>query len=621
MDDTAGVLPARDNAPRMVRYGDVKDGVVSAPRLVRKVFAERGWHEFPSTQVATSGSLPSRYAESATSNTSWSLYWKSGRFTVQEYKNWTGSQRMNHFPGSGIVCQKDSLARFMKRCRATYGQVYNFIPSSFILPTEYTKFLEEYARAQDLHGRHAVLWICKPSSLSRGRKIFLIRDIAHLVYDQQYVVQRYVERPLLIGNYKFDLRLYVLLLSVHPLAIYVSTEGLARFSTEQYSDKDTDVLADTDNLFAHLTNSSINKHNTVAWNADKDTVGHGAKWTLTMLREHFARNGLDWMTMWEKIRALIVLTLLPLPGHVPRTASPACFELLGFDVMIDADLRPWLIEVNTSPALSCDCHEDALVKEGLLHDVVDAAETDPFVEAARQEAVQDAKAMDGIPHSRRQPSSRPGTTPSSTRAAVSTAPPSSLSSPLSAKVTRAGSAADEMLDSMRQRAASARVVAREVGTSNVSMRVAARAQMQVRASSAASRGKTASGLPPRATVPGGSLTRSSTARPATKRDQLSSTITMPRRLSTAKTNMLNYTRKLRRNVGNLELIFPFNAATEELGTDLGLLSSGGASTIGGGEPVDVLKQLVAEVRSQWANPASGDKKLKRAASSRAQTEM
>ena len=51
------------------------------------------------------------------------------------------------------------------------------------------------------------------------RYIFLIRDIGDLRYAEPYVVQRYVARPLLIGGYRFDLRLYVLVTSFHPLEV------------------------------------------------------------------------------------------------------------------------------------------------------------------------------------------------------------------------------------------------------------------------------------------------------------------------------------------------------------------------------------------------------------------
>lgn len=47
-----------------------------------------------------------------------------------------------------------------------------------------------------------------------------------------------------------------------------------------------------------------------------------------------------------------------------------CFELLGFDILIDTLLEPWLIEVNLSPSLGCDSPLDQRVKGTMLADLL-----------------------------------------------------------------------------------------------------------------------------------------------------------------------------------------------------------------------------------------------------------
>lgn len=74
---------------------------------------------------------------------------------------------------------------------------------------------------------------------------------------EETIVSLYLDKPLLINNKKFDMRMYVVVTSFHPLRVYFYQEGLARFATEEYSN-DPKILK---NKFVHLTNFSINKKN------------------------------------------------------------------------------------------------------------------------------------------------------------------------------------------------------------------------------------------------------------------------------------------------------------------------------------------------------------------------
>ena len=46
-----------------------------------------------------------------------------------------------------------------------------------------------------------------------------------------------------------------------------------------------------------------------------------------------------------------------------------CFECYGYDILIDADLKPWLVEVNASPSLSTTTESDRVTKLSLLRDI------------------------------------------------------------------------------------------------------------------------------------------------------------------------------------------------------------------------------------------------------------
>jgi tubulin polyglutamylase TTLL1 len=116
-------------------------------------------------------------------------------------------------------------------------------------------------------------------------------------------------------------------------------------------------------MMIHLTNVAIQK------NAENYNDNHGGKWMLNNLRFYLEQTRGKQATekCFEEINNIIFISLKSVQGVIINDKH--CFELYGYDVLLEDSLKPWLIEVNASPSLSASTEADRILKMSVLNDL------------------------------------------------------------------------------------------------------------------------------------------------------------------------------------------------------------------------------------------------------------
>ena len=315
-------------------------------------------------------------------------------------------QKFNHFPCTYQLGRKDNLYKHYKFFKRIASDFYNYIPPTFILPMDSDNFESE------LKKNKKSIWIVKPVNMSRGRGIRLIcgeNDYKKLykknkdnkdIKDNnlQLLISRYLDKPHLLNNKKYDLRIYVLVGSFTPLKIYLYYNGLVRFATEDYQ------KGNYDNVFIHLTNYSINKKNPNYKSNQKNNKeiddmeeideeneqdDDSSKWSLVEYKNYFKKEEGVFEKIWKQIEDIVIKTMITVFEYNCREMSGNknnnLFELYGFDILIDESFRPWLLEVNVNPSLHCTSPLDLSIKTDLIIDVFNAVGIIPFNHNSNEE--------------------------------------------------------------------------------------------------------------------------------------------------------------------------------------------------------------------------------------------
>ncbi|KAL9644030.1 hypothetical protein ABK040_005498 [Willaertia magna] len=258
------------------------------------------------------------------------FYWGNS-FPSSKIETFSFSTLINHFPNSHHLTNKNLMTLHLQNLKD-----FSYLPISFVLPNQMNEFIE--FNKLNLNN----LWITKPYNSERKKESKCIASI-------------YISNPLLINNKKFDLRLYVLLIG-KGRQIYLYKDGIVRFASEDYSNN----FDSLNNLFIHITNNTINdKMNAVTSKGTK----HGTKKfgffnnkSLSELKEEYISSN-NFELFWNDLKDLVLKTCLNTIYNKDYQEErfnkylDQCFELLGFDIMLDEKYFPYLLEVNAMPDL------------------------------------------------------------------------------------------------------------------------------------------------------------------------------------------------------------------------------------------------------------------------------
>ena len=202
-----------------------------------------------------------------------------------------------------------------------------------ITETELYNFKDkEYNEKLNNHKKNEI-----ENSIERGVES---KNTTDFIYQSnKIIIQKYIEKPFLYKGRKCDIRIWVLI--THTMKVYIFKEGHLKASSLNYNNNDFDS-------FIHITNYSLQKYNKLFSKFEK-----GNEISFQTFQNFINEN--NYINFREeifpKIIEIVKHSVLSVRNKININNLNYCFEIFGYDFMLDEDKNVYLIEINTNPGL------------------------------------------------------------------------------------------------------------------------------------------------------------------------------------------------------------------------------------------------------------------------------
>ncbi|CDS04174.1 hypothetical protein LRAMOSA07129 [Lichtheimia ramosa] len=190
----------------------------------------------------------------------------------------------------------------------------------------------------------------------------VIDDREDLTQVREWVIQRYIHKPMLVNNRKFHVRAYVL--AVSNIKVYLYRDMLALFALKEYD------LSNVSDSLAHITNTCIQTDH-----ADFDESA-SVRLFWDLVESGVAMSDLE--SIFDKMQRVLADVFDACASEMTTfQAIPNAFELFGVDFMVDQDKNVYFLEANAFP----DFKQTGSKLQHVVQELFDATVTtaiDPF---------------------------------------------------------------------------------------------------------------------------------------------------------------------------------------------------------------------------------------------------
>ena len=243
---------------------------------------------------------------------------------------------LNQYPYESIITMKSHLTDLIQ----TNAGINGLINLSYDMQTELAEIIGNYYYNQEHNLDNS--WILKPINMSRSMDMTITNNLTQIIRSVETgpkICQKYIERPFVMNEKKFDLRFIILVKKLVPLELYFYSKMFWIRSANKPFSMDSSTFDDYE---VHFT---VMNYNTFGMQTIYNTD------FINYLKEH----NIDWDIIYKKLKKQLEVVFLLAGKDCPQMINENSGAIYGLDAMIDADLEPKIIEINFQPDCTRAC--------------------------------------------------------------------------------------------------------------------------------------------------------------------------------------------------------------------------------------------------------------------------